>query len=180
MAETMGEERALSIYKELVDHTRNVVKPLSVDKQVWYSRYIEEEDDWQQEKVDKKLQQGGGLGERMNQAFKEAFSGGYRKAVIIGSDCGELRTELVREAFQKLETGDVVLGPARDGGYYLLGMRSFYEALFEGIAWSTSRVFEQTVDKIRESGLRVHTLDMLNDVDSEEDWNKLKEDWDKL
>jgi hypothetical protein len=111
----------------------------------------------------------------MKNAFEATFAQEKSDAVvIIGSDCAELEERHVSEAFDALEFNDIVLGPAKDGGYYLLGMRVFVPELFESIAWSTSTVAEQTLRAVKEKNLSYMILDELNDVDTVEDYVQIK------
>lgn len=175
LAETVGRKKALHIYKKLLAHTRKITRPLDVDRHVWYSRYIDDQDEWDPNIFSKKIQQGDNLGERMKGAFAEAFRTGRRKVVIIGSDCAELTTECIQQGFDSLGGHDVVIGPSADGGYYLLGMNAFHPGLFDGIMWSTPGVLAQTIAKVEQKKLGLHLLPMLNDVDDEADWQKVKD-----
>ncbi|HEV2146923.1 MAG TPA: TIGR04282 family arsenosugar biosynthesis glycosyltransferase, partial [Longimicrobiaceae bacterium] len=114
-------------------------------------------------------QREGGLGERMRGAFEEAFAAGYRRVVIVGSDLPGLSAGLLRRAFALLDAHEAVLGPARDGGYYLLGLRRPVPELFEGIAWSTGEVFAATVARLRQARIEPALLETLADVDEVED-----------
>ncbi|MBR8827058.1 MAG: TIGR04282 family arsenosugar biosynthesis glycosyltransferase [Gomphosphaeria aponina SAG 52.96 = DSM 107014] len=117
----------------------------------------------------------GDLGMRMQCAFAGAFSAEMRKVVMIGVDCPDLNSAVLTEAFTALETNDLVLGPAADGGYYLIGLNCFIPQLFMGINWGTSVVFAQTNAMAQKLNLKVHNLIMLNDVDLPEDlvfWQK--------
>ncbi|MDX1638163.1 MAG: TIGR04282 family arsenosugar biosynthesis glycosyltransferase [Balneolaceae bacterium] len=174
LAASVGEHKALAIYNQLLRYTRNVVRPLTVDLQVWYSEYIPLTDIWDDLEAEKRTQVGADLGERMHHAFKRAFREGYRRVVIIGSDCAELTTSVIRTAFNDLETSDVAIGPSSDGGYYLLGMSRLYGELFEGKAWSTPSVYRQTVEEAEELGLEVARLEELTDVDTVDDWQQVK------
>lgn len=107
----------------------------------------------------------GDLGERMRAAFDAAFAAGFRRVVIIGSDLPGLSAGLLRRAFSLLDAGEAVLGPARDGGYWLLGLRRPVPEVFRGIAWSTPEVFEATVKRLREVGIEPALLETLADVD---------------
>ena len=169
LAETIGDEKALAVYNELLQITKSVADPLSVEKQIWYSRFVDEDDLWEQGPYEKHSQKGESLGQRMQSAFQKAFSSGHQKVVIIGSDCASIRTEIVREAFDELVDHDLVVGPAQDGGYYLLGMSEFYPALFEDKTWSTSSVFESTMAQVENLNLSYHLLSTLNDIDTEDD-----------
>mgnify|MGYP002277113502 CR=1 FL=1 len=169
LAQSLGDQKALDIYRQLVQKTREVTDAVQCDRQVWYSSFIEDNDGWSSGGYDKRLQHGDDLGERMAEAFRQAFDEGYSKPVIIGSDCPGLTPKIIEKAFDGLVTHDVVLGPSRDGGYYLLGMSSFYGDLFIDIPWSTPFVFDQTVAKIKSLDLSFNTLPVLNDIDTEQD-----------
>ena len=175
LANTIGDEQALEAYKKLIAYTQQIAREVSVDRQVWYSQFISEADEWNGENFTKKLQQGDDLGIKMKNAFSSAFDSGYSKVVIIGSDCAELTAQGIEDAFLQLEKNELVVGPSEDGGYYLLGMQEFYPELFEGIQWSTSEVFAQTLQIARRLGLTTGILPELNDVDYEEDWRSVKD-----
>src|SRR5690606_30334493 len=98
-------------------------------------------------------QPAGDLGYKMKQAFETAFQQEYNAVVIIGSDCLELNQQLIERAFDALEKHEVVIGPAKEGGYYLLGMKQLHASLFENKAWSTSEVFPSTLADIKREAL---------------------------
>jgi uncharacterized protein len=112
----------------------------------------------------------GDLGVRMARAFQEAFAGGFSKVLVMGCDCPEMTTKDLQDAEHALERSEVVLGPARDGGYWLLGMRRFYPELLTEIPWSTDAVFRQTMERAAGAGLSVSLLRQLTDIDTEADW----------
>lgn len=116
-----------------------------------------------------RLQSGGGLGARLIHAFGRLFAEGDRAVVIIGTDCPGLARRTVARAFAALRSHDLVLGPAKDGGYYLIGLRSPEPGLFRGIPWSTPAVTRATLARARALGLRLLLLDPLRDVDTERD-----------
>jgi len=120
-------------------------------------------------------QTGADLGERMKNCFQRCFADGFSQAVIIGSDIPDLPPEIFAEAFTALETGGAVIGPAADGGYYLIGFReeTFVPEVFEGIAWSTEGVFAETLERLARAGVGVHRLPCLRDVDTPEDLRDL-------
>jgi rSAM/selenodomain-associated transferase 1 len=169
LAATVGAERALSIYRQLLAHTRRVVRAVEARRLLYYSRFVDTQDEWSAAEFDKRLQVAGDLGLRMQQAFAEAFAEGGGPVLIIGSDCAELSPAIIEEAFRQLETHDIVIGPARDGGYYLLGMRTFTPAVFQDMEWSTAEVLQQTLARIPE-GHSYFLLPTLSDVDTEADW----------
>ena len=116
-------------------------------------------------------QRGRDLGERLANAFTDAFSDGFRRIVIIGSDSPDLPAAMLEDAFNALDAADAVIGPTDDGGYYLIGFRSerFLEAVFEGIEWGSERVLARTLDIFAEAGWRVHVLPRWRDVDTMDD-----------
>lgn len=116
----------------------------------------------------------GDLGERMGRSLQSAFDAGIQRAVIIGTDCPDLDAQFMTQAFQSLEQHDLVLGPATDGGYYLIGLRRPIPELFAGIVWSTSVVLQQTVEIAQELGLAIAYLPTLSDIDHPEDLRQCK------
>lgn len=119
-------------------------------------------------------QQGGSLGERMSSAFQEVFHRGFSPGVMIGSDIPTLPPGFLREAFKALREKDLVLGPAVDGGYYLIGMHRLHPGVFRDISWGTPGVLRQTLERIRELGLRFSCLPVWYDVDAPRDLVFLK------
>jgi len=114
-------------------------------------------------------QNGSDLGEKMKNAFASAFSEGFEKVMLIGSDIPDLKKEVIDEAFAS--DADAVIGPAADGGYYLIGFQrdSFLPHIFEGMQWSTASVFERTMELFRKHSCKVHILPRWRDVDTPED-----------
>ena len=169
MARTVGEARALEIYRELLTITKSAADPLDAVRQVWYSDYIDEDDIWPGEAYKKRLQKGENLGMRMQEAFRQAFAAGFERAVIIGSDCPGRSAGLLRRAYDLLEETRVVIGPSQDGGYYLLGMSEYYPGLFEQKEWSTASVCAETQRQLRKQNISCRMLPQLNDIDTEAD-----------
>lgn len=120
---------------------------------------------WLGADLDYHPQSDGDLGDRMAAAFERAFIAGSTAVLLIGSDCPELDALLLEKAFRELQRHDLVLGPAADGGYYLIGLRRSIPALFQGIAWSTDAVRQQTLAIAQKLGLTIAKLPMLSDVD---------------
>ena len=116
----------------------------------------------------------GDLGEKLRRAFHETFQSGARRVVIIGTDCPDLTAEILEEAFDALSPHDLVIGPADDGGYYLIGLSRMIPELFAGIEWGGEKVFAQTISKAREVGARFESLVQLSDVDRPEDLEACK------
>ena len=117
-------------------------------------------------------QSAGDLGQRLMDAFGQALCGGARRVVIVGSDCPYLDREDIREAWAQLKTCDLVLGPAEDGGYWLIGLRQNQPGLFENIAWSSWSVFTETMARAKALGLKSFLLRTLSDVDTRDDWER--------
>lgn len=170
LAATLGDEEALRIYRFLLENTRTATRAVPAERWVFYADEIPGNDAWETPDFRRFGQQGADLGARMRHAFEQAFAAGAERVVIIGSDCPELTGELLQQAFEALQAHDAVLGPATDGGYYLLGLRRPAPGLFENIAWSTDAVLAQTLDAARDLGLSVFLLPELTDIDREEDW----------
>ncbi len=105
----------------------------------------------------------------MRRAFNEAFQSGACSVVLVGSDVPGLTPFILREALDALEIYQVVLGPATDGGYYLIGLKAGAPDLFSGIPWGSGNVFSRTIEKIERFGLRLRILEKLQDVDTPED-----------
>ncbi len=171
LAKTIGDDKALAIYKALLEHTRHIALSVNCSLHLFYSGYINQNDNWSANDFKKQLQVQGDLGYKMASAFRSVFQH-HQKVVIIGSDCASLTPSIVQEAFTQLDHHDFVIGPAEDGGYYLLGMSSFQPHVFNHIAWSTETVFQQTVEHVNQLNASFSLLPMLSDIDREEDWKK--------
>lgn len=167
LAKSVGDESALEIYKFLLKHTVAITKNLNVDKYVFYSENIHREDIWDPEIFRKKLQTGTDLGEKMQNAFSELFEMGYEKVLIVGSDIFELDQSDIENAFEVLQTTETVIGPATDGGYYLLGMKERNVAIFQNKNWGTSTVLKETLADLGQK--KYVLLEERNDVDYFED-----------
>ena len=170
LASGMGELPALEIYKHLVQLTYSALEEVPVPVWTFFSDFIPESTHPIVE--NSFVQQGQDLGERMSNAFALTFESGGDKVVLIGTDCPTLQSHHLLQAFEALNHSDLVLGPATDGGYYLIGMKSNAADLFEGIAWSTSQVLSQTLHVASQQGLIVTLLSELDDIDTQEDWQR--------
>ncbi len=167
LAKTIGDASALEIYKLLLNHTETTVHNLDCDKAIYYSEEIKDIDIWDASIYQKHLQKGNDLGERMQNAFEQAFNNNYDKVVIVGSDLYDLRASHIEEAFECLDQNDAVLGPAEDGGYYLLGQKVLNTRIFLNKSWGTSSVLAATLCDLEHKS--VHLLEKLNDIDTFED-----------
>jgi rSAM/selenodomain-associated transferase 1 len=120
-------------------------------------------------------QSGGSLGEKLKNAFRHTFSKNFKKAIVLASDSPDLPETVLREAYRELKSHDVVIGPTLDGGYYSIGFKnsSFLPEIFEDIRWSTSVVFNQTIEKLNKLGYNIHVLPLWWDVDTMKDLKDL-------
>lgn len=174
LAATIGNDAAMHVYKQLVQHTCNTSKTIKSTKIVFYSDFVDQQDLWSPVDFEKAIQSRGELGERMQQAFDQTFKKDFHRVLIMGTDCPGISESIINNAFAALNTVDVVIGPAEDGGYYLLGMKQVHPILFEGISWSTSLVLEQTINGCQKQNLTYQLLDLLADVDEEKDLKHMK------
>jgi hypothetical protein len=165
LAKDIGDERACAIYLQLLDHTLKITRSLSFRKFIYYADEVSDYDLWSVPGYTKRMQHGNDLGERMLNSFKELFEQGFTRIVIIGSDCLQLQTENLQEAVTLLESNTAVIGPASDGGYYLLGLTKLYPDLFVNKPWSTNQVFTKTIDDFNNQGISYALLEELSDID---------------
>nr|WP_299339570.1 TIGR04282 family arsenosugar biosynthesis glycosyltransferase [Allomuricauda sp.] len=167
LASKIGDKAALEVYKFLLEHTVSFTKGLDIQKQVYYSEAIWGNDIWDNSVFQKRLQKGPDLGQKMLNAFSKGFASGFKKIVIIGSDMYDLSQSDLEEAYRVLDDNDFVIGPAEDGGYYLLGMTQLNPNLFENKSWGQDTVLRDTLNDLQQSD--VFLLQEKNDVDRYED-----------
>ena len=171
LAEAVGGEAACAAYRALVITLLNQLQSLrAVELCCSPDDASAEIQGWLKADWNSRPQGGCDLGHRLQSAFERAFATGVKRAVIIGSDCPAVTVQDIYEAWESLRTHDVVLGPASDGGYWLIGSNRPLPQLFEDIAWSTEKVFAETIARVRRDGLSVRVLRELSDVDTESDW----------
>ena len=166
LARKIGEVKARRIYKQLLDDNIKIHSRASYD----FIVYVQGDLDYFSD-VKTKKQMGTNLGEKMMNAFKEEMQN-YCKIVLIGSDL-IVEHHLVEKAFTELENCDVVIGPAKDGGYYLIGLKKINN-IFDNIRWSTPAVLEETIQQIKINGLSYVTLEDRRDIDTVEDLKQYK------
>mmetsp|Transcript_7911 Transcript_7911/g.13691 ORF Transcript_7911/g.13691 Transcript_7911/m.13691 type:complete len:223 (-) Transcript_7911:307-975(-) len=179
LAAGVGPERACDFYRACSEHiVRETGRCEGVRRVLFFSDERERAavKQWMQD-LDQSMEvecqaQVPDLGERMSAALDDEILKGARKAVIIGTDIPDLHADLVQTALRALDTYDVVLGPAADGGFYLLGLKTAHPELFKGIVWSTDTVLETTFANAAAAGIRVAPVDILptlRDIDTAED-----------
>ena len=166
LAKTIGDLGAFEVYTELVKLTEKATENLGVDKRIYFSNRIVE-DQWKGEP--KAVQYGNDLGDRMCNAFKDGFDAGYKRIVLIGSDLPDINSNHIINGLKALEEKDVVFGPAEDGGYYLVGMSQLEETIFTDKPWSQPQLLTQTLQELQKNNVSVSILDTLNDIDTYED-----------
>ena len=174
IAQDIGTAAASAIYQKLLLHTYHIIQPLNSDIYIYYADAISSTDQWEKDRYIKRLQQNTDLGSRMFTAFEEVFQDKHDKVCIIGSDCLQLSTDTLKQAFELLDQYDIVIGPAVDGGYYLLGMKEQVRPVFSSINWSTNQVFDQTIQLIKKHSYSFALLTQLADIDTV---HEVPEDW---
>ncbi len=186
LAADIGPDAAASVYRLLVERTLSRILPsCGFDCRVFFDPAGRENDviRWLEDyrgSVSLHPQRDGDLGKRMSEAFCRSFAGvKKRRIVIIGTDCPGVDGKVIEQAFSVLEQFPVVVGPSRDGGYYLLGMSEACPWLFDSIAWSTDLVMAQTVHAMEERQCEWTALPELQDIDTLEDLESLWPSWRK-
>ncbi len=168
LAADIGQQNALDIYVFLLNHTHKVTKHVNVAKQVWYSETLGKNDIWSTNSYVKKLQPDTpDLGERMEYAFNKGFKNGYEHIIIIGSDLYDISQNDIENAFAKLQNNDAIIGPATDGGFYLLGLSKLIPNIFKNKTWGTNTVLKDTLGDLEK--YNYEQLTPKNDVDYIED-----------
>ena len=167
LALKVGQKKAFLIYSELVNKTASIVNSLSVEVHLYYSDYIEENDNFNPSKVKKFIQKGNNLGDRIINALNISFKK-FSPVVIIGSDLWKLEISDIEDAFRILKNKNIVIGPSTDGGYYLIGMNYLDTKIFENKNWGQESVLNDTIRDIDDE-TNIHLLDEKTDIDTYED-----------
>ena len=167
LALKIGKQKAFFVYSNLVNKTASIVNSLSSDVHVYYSDYIEENDDFKSPKIKKFIQKGNNLGDRLINALSISFKN-FSPVVIIGSDLWELEISDIEDAFRILKNKNVVIGPSTDGGYYLIGMNYLDTKIFENKNWGQESVLNDTIRDIDDK-TNIHLLDEKTDIDTYDD-----------
>ncbi len=172
LARSIGDEKALEVYEKLRCHTALIAEKAAVNRTACYSHFLPAADIFLTEHFNAQLQVGDDLGERMLNAISRGFDEGFRHIVLIGTDCYELSTANLDSAFLALERADAVVGPALDGGFYLIGLNKPIPELFLKREWSTKEVLSGTLDILQCLSLSYELLPELSDIDTFEDLKK--------
>lgn len=177
LSSELGNEAVVSLYKDFILDMLSTIEKLGLPIEIFYRPDSAKEKlaSWLGQQYSYVPQRGEDLGERMRNASLHAFNKNFSRVVIIGSDIPDLPADFLREAFLSLESRDAVIGPAGDGGYYLIGFTrtSFLPEVFENISWSSDSVFNQTVSILKQYKRKVYLLPQWHDVDTSADLKSL-------
>ncbi len=172
LAQTVGAEAALEVYKQMLAHAQQITKTLSVDKFLYYDREAVSNDAWPDDVYQKRIQKGATMSARIDSAFDDLFRSGYEHVVIIGSDCLDLDERIIRLAFRQLDHFDAVLGPTKDGGTYLLGMTDYQPDVFKVSGWGTPSLSAELLKVIQHNKKTCFLLSELSSITTVEDLNE--------
>lgn len=168
IAAVAGSDVALSIYRDLVAITYQLAEQLPYTVHLFFDGGLPA-NVLQHQHIHYHHQAGGDLGQRMLSAITSGLAL-HDKVVLIGSDCPAITVDIITTAFTRLAHADVVIGPALDGGYYLIGMKKTNPTLFNEIAWGSNQVLTRTVDLCHSDNLSYALLPNLRDIDTLADW----------
>lgn len=169
LAKSIGDEKALAIYYKLLNNIKQATEGVDADVAVFYHQFIDTEDEWDNQRYKKFRQEGNDIGERMYNALEKGNALGYENICLVGADIWGLTPEILNRAFGRLEFHDWVFGPAKDGGYYLVGCRSPLKEVFMLEKWSHSLVLKETLMICDKLSLSISLIDELKDIDTVED-----------
>ncbi|MBE9012341.1 TIGR04282 family arsenosugar biosynthesis glycosyltransferase [Pseudanabaenaceae cyanobacterium LEGE 13415] len=167
----LGDVGAAELHRQMTESTIAEVRKLeNVSICVYFTgSSIEQMQDWLGDNLEYQLQPSGDLGDRLIHIFQTMFDRGARSVIAIGTDCPDLTSEIIMQAFAQLKTHHLSIGAATDGGYYLIGLDQLIPDVFQNIAWSTDVVFQQTLEIVQRLELSIAFLPTLHDVDRPED-----------
>jgi uncharacterized protein len=174
----LGEDGSAQLHRRMAEHTVKQARSLSCAIEVWYVGGSEElMQDWLGKDLCYREQPAGDLGDRMCGAFRSAFDKGYQSVMIVGTDCPGLTTDFMAQGFASLRNQVVTIGPAIDGGYYLIGLQRLVPELFQKINWGTAMVFAETLAIADKLQLSTYLLPSLHDIDLPDDLQYLDPEW---
>ena len=175
LAKSIGELKALEVYQQLLQKTARTLQASDLEAAVWHTPSSQPDPLWLEVTSNCFRQVSGDLGQRMQAGFEWAFGQGYGPVVGIGTDLWDLEATDLEQAFELLQNKEVVIGPAADGGYYLIGMQKMQTQLFQNKAWSTPELLEQTLADIAPEKRAL--LSQKNDIDTAADLQKHPDLW---
>ena len=168
LAKEIGKVKASLLYRLFVETILARTEDTGFTRVIFYSPAHKRKQikDWLGPNLKLYPQEEEVLGDRLSYAFRFAFEKGAKRVIVIGTDSPTLDREVVLDAFERLKNVQCVLGPALDGGYYLLGLSSFYREIFKGIEWSSDKVFNQTLESLKKLKIKFSLLDEDFDIDN--------------
>jgi len=170
LAKSAGDAKALSIYEQLLAENQNLCSRLDWPKTIYYADFIDTSDRWEEQLTTKRLQaQVPNLGIRLQAAIQETWQHG-QPIIVTGTDCPSIEASHLTQTAELLNDYDAVIGPATDGGFYLLGLRTWHDGLFDDIQWSTDRVMNQLISNLDRLHLSYSQIESLTDIDFYKDW----------
>ena len=172
LAREVGDDKAAQIYRELLDHAFQMIESLPKDIKCAIAWDNSNNNRAEYTKHHRWIQPSGNLGEKMSWAISHSIEKGAGKAMIIGTDCPTITLSTITDAFQTLDNAEVVLGPAEDGGYYLVGAKQVIPALFPDLQWGTNLVLQETIKSLENAGISYSLLDLKYDIDTWDDWKR--------
>ncbi len=176
LAASIGDDKTLLVYQWLVSHTINIADKTNANVHLYFDQL--DENFISPPTFLKHEQNGNDLGEKLVDSFRNCLSEEEPvKSVVIGSDCPKINAPLIEEAFEKLSDYDLVIGPAIDGGFYLLGLNKLYPDLFEGIQWGSDSVYRKIVSNAAQLNLSIFVLEPKRDIDDLEDYKLFEEEF---
>jgi hypothetical protein len=178
LAKDIGRKNATVLYRLFVEGILKRTKDRRFERIIFFTPSQREREirKWLGDNLEFYPQKGKNLGKRLSYAFQTVFKKrGARRAIVIGTDSPLIDKSLICKGFEKLKNNQCVIGPSRDGGYYLLGLSKFKRKIFQNIDWGTNRVFKQTLNTIKNSKLKFSLLEVGFDIDTKEDLVLLKE-----
>jgi uncharacterized protein len=171
IANKIGTKKALKVHQLLLIKTMEMARslPENIQPVLYFSDFLDNDPFFTSYTWEINLQKGKNIGDRMSNAIETEILSGNSPVCLIGSDIYDLNKDIIMDAFNRLSDNELVLGPAKDGGYYLIGMCKSNPEIFKGLDWGMSSVLEETKKRIISSGLKYSILSELNDVDLYED-----------
>ncbi len=176
LAKDLNEEFVLDLYKCFVNDILSTLNNSKYDFKIFYypPESLNKIKEWLGVHYSFVQQKGKDLGIKMKNAFIDVFKSNYNKVIIIGSDMPNISNKIFINSFNNLDSNDAVIGPSFDGGYYLLGFNkeTFLYKIFYNIKWSSSLVFNSTIDIFKKNNYKVSILNLMNDIDTISDLKK--------
>jgi len=170
LAESIGEEKAYELYVKMLEHMLSAIPNDDYDSVIYWDSSVGESLFKLKTTIEQNEQEGANLGERMGNAFNKMLTL-YKRVIIIGVDCPFVNKNTIKSAFNELSSHDVCIGPAIDGGYYLIGLKKTHNDIFINIKWGSGEVLVDTIKRLKSNNATYSMLPELRDIDTVEDLN---------